>query len=131
MARPTGEWRRAGPSAVQLFGVVDADETHSAFAVDGTSLVNFRDLAAVVAPAEYRRAVVSDDLLAEYVRVIDAAYEHGPVIPAPPGTIFKSTETLVHWMEVHYAKLHETLGTIERRGSPTAPYDYVRMQFES
>jgi len=115
--------------AVRLFGVVDANEPHDDIPVPGTTLVAFRDLAAVVSPAEYTRMVINDDLLTEYVRVIDASYALGPVIPAPPGTVFQSAASLMHWMEVHYAKLHETLGVIERRKSPNAPYDIVRMQF--
>jgi hypothetical protein len=133
MSKPTGDWPRVSsrtPQAVQLFGVTDADAVHAASAVSGTALVTFRDLAAVVAPAEYTRMTLSNSMLTEYIRVVDATYEHGPIIPAPPGTVFQSTDVLVHWMEVHYAKLHETLGSIERHGGTTPPYDYVRMQFE-
>lgn len=138
MSKPTGDWPRVSsrsvssrtPHAVQLFGVTDADAAHAVSAVSGTALVTFRDLAAVVAPAEYTRMSLSNSVLTEYIRVVDTTYEHGPIIPAPPGTVFQSTDVLVHWMEVHYAKLHETLGSIERHGGTTPPYDYVRMQFE-
>jgi hypothetical protein len=50
------------------------------------------------------------------------------VIPAPPGTVFKDGTVLRRWLDVHYAKLHETLGVIERRDDGRAPYDYVRME---
>jgi hypothetical protein len=35
---------------------------------------------------------------------------------------------LLRWLDVHYAKLHEALGIIERREDGRAPYEYVRME---
>jgi hypothetical protein len=116
-------------TSVQLFGVVDADNAHPSIAPPGTTLVVFRDLAAIVAPSEYASLSVSDELLTEYIRVVDTLYASGPVVPAPPGTVFKTVALLTQWMELHYAKLHETLDIIERRASPNPPYDFVRMQF--
>lgn len=116
-------------TALRFYGVVDADEIHPReLPLPGLSLVQFRDLGAVVTPAEYARITVGDDELDDYTRVVDELYHHGPIIPAPPGTIFRTGDVLLRWLELHYAKLHETLGVIERRGSPDPPYDFVRME---
>jgi hypothetical protein len=82
----------------------------------------------VVEDAPYVRTHPSDDDLAEYVRVVDALAEHGPVLPAPVGTIFRNENVLARWLEIHYAALHDALRSVERRGSDGAPYDYVRME---
>jgi hypothetical protein len=114
---------------LRFYGVIDADaadpellETHR------VSLVTYRDLAAVVTPAPYVRAKATDADLEDYLRVVDALSEHGPVIPAPPGTVFRDQFVLARWLDVHYAKLHEALGVIEQRDDGRAPYDYVRME---
>lgn len=119
----------ASSGGLRFFGVIDADDiTPRELKAQEVSLVAFRDLAAVVAPAPYVRTRPDDDDLAEYVRVVDALAEHGPVLPAPVGTIFRDERVLARWLEIHYAALHDALRAVERRGTDGAPYDYVRMQ---
>ncbi len=119
---------RGKSQGLRFYAVADVDPlAHAKLDGDHTRLVTFRDLAAIVAPAPYVRAEPTPAELADYRTVIDAAAKLGPVIPAPPGTVFRSEDVLSRWLEIHYAKLHETLGAIERRGEPGAPYDYVRM----
>lgn len=116
-------------SGLRFFAVIDADDvTQHELEVQEVSLVAFRDLAAVVSPAPYARTQPSDEDLAEYVRVVDSLAEHGPVLPAPVGTIFRDETVLARWLEIHYAALHDALRAVERRATDGAPYDYVRMQ---
>jgi len=122
-------------TALRFYGVVDADESsnaanHPLVGENGIMFVRFRDLASVVAPTEYVRVHPGDDELADYVQVVDALAARGPIAPAPPGTVFRDEGVLRHWMEIHYAKLHEALGVIEERSSTNAPYDFVRMELE-
>lgn len=122
----------ATPKALRFYGVMDADDAeHGDLKAQGVSILTFRDLGAIVAPAPYIRAKPGDEELADFVRVIDAAYKLGPVAPAPPGTIFRDERVILHWMEIHYAKLHEALGVIERRENANPPYDYVRMDLSA
>ena len=117
------------PPALRFYGVIDADgAAERAHATKPFTVVQFRDLAAVVAPTPYIRVRPGNDELEDYVHVIDELYTHGPVIPAPPGTVFQNANVLQHWLEIHYAKLHETLGQVEQRTSTTAPYDFVQME---
>jgi hypothetical protein len=113
---------------LRLYGVVDIDDFGGELNLNGVSVVQFRDLGAVVAPAEYVQAEPSESDIAEYMRVIDSLFTSGPIIPAPVGTLFRSDDVLRHWLEIHYATLHKTLGDIERRGSSSPPYEYVHMQ---
>jgi len=118
-----------GSNALCFYGVIDADGADAALLeAQHISLVAYRDLAAVVAPAPYVRVTPGDVELQDFVRVVDALSAYGPIIPAPPGTVFRDETVLSRWLDVHYAKLHETLGIIERREDGRAPYDYVRME---
>lgn len=119
-------------SGLRFYGVIDADGADPALLeAQRVSLVAFRDLAAVVAPTPYERATPGDAELREFIRVVDVLSEQGPMIPAPPGTVFRDESVLSRWLDVHYAKLHETLGVIERRNDGSAPYDYVRMELRA
>lgn len=114
---------------LRFYAVVDADFVdREALDADRLKLVAFRDLAAVVTAAPYVRAKPSDADLDKYVRIVDGLEKHGPVIPAPPGTIFRDESVLLRWLDVHFAKLHETLGIIERREDGHSAYEYVRME---
>lgn len=119
-----------GSKGLRFYGVIDADSADSALLeAQRIDLVTYRDLAAVVAPAPYVRATPGDAELQDFVRIVDALSALGPVIPAPPGTVFRDQSVLARWLDVHYAKLHEALGVIDRRDDGRAPYDYVRMEF--
>ncbi len=119
----------AAPDALRFYGVVDVEEANGHHApVDGVTVVRFRDLGAVVAPTRYVRVQPGDEELTDYVRVVDELYAHGPVLPAPPGTVFRNARVLQTWLELHHAKLHEALGVVEQRRSPHPPYDFVRME---
>jgi hypothetical protein len=81
--------------------------------VEGTSLVHFRALAAIVEPAQYTAPTLSGDDTERYLHVLEQAYEHATVLPAPPGTVFQSQNTLLRWLELHYFTLTEALAVIE------------------
>lgn len=114
---------------LRFYGVVDVDDADPAeLRIDGVALVPFRDLGAVVAPTAYVRSEPGEQELADYVRVVDALAERGPVLPAPPATVFRDSGVIRQWLELHYAKLHEALDQVARRGVEGAPYDFVRME---
>lgn len=119
----------SGGKGLRFYGVVDADAVDPAFLREsGLSQVTYRDLTSVVTPAPYVRETPDDAELQEYIQLIDALSARGPVIPAPPGTVFRDDSVLKRWLDVHYAKLHEALGLIEHQSDGRAPYDYVRME---
>jgi hypothetical protein len=100
---------------VQLFGVAAVDGDGNATLAPDTSIVSFRDLGAVVAEAPYVRATPDEREIARHRAVVDAVFEQRPVLPAPVGVIFRTPESLLRWMEVHYIVLSEGLAFVEGR----------------
>ncbi|HEY8164534.1 MAG TPA: GvpL/GvpF family gas vesicle protein [Gemmatimonadaceae bacterium] len=99
--------------ALRLFGVatVDSPSTHSL--AEGTALISFRSLAAIVAPSSYTRATLNEEELGEYTRILEEVQSAGSVVPAPPGTVFRSRENLARWLELHYFTLTQAIGYVD------------------
>jgi hypothetical protein len=108
--------------ALRLYAVTSMDAAtlgqNESFAPD-TSIISFRSIAAVVSPAAYSVMKLADGDIARHAEVVDAIFSHHqthnshPVLPAPPGTIFKSRDVLSRWLELHYFTLVEALGHLE------------------
>jgi hypothetical protein len=104
-------------AALRFFGVAALDSTTSHGLAEGTELIQFRSLAAVVAPApKYARVVLDADEMRDYARVLEEVQSNGAVLPAPPGTVFRSRDSLMRWLELHYFTLTQTMGAIEGHG---------------
>jgi hypothetical protein len=98
---------------LRLFGVA-AHEPHSNHELaEGTTLVQLRSLAAVVGPSRYSRVVLDQKEIEEYSRVLEEVQSNAAVLPAPPGTVFKSRDNLLRWLELHYFTLTQTMSAIE------------------
>jgi hypothetical protein len=102
----------AGVTALQLFGVVPLEPGMNS-PVPGTSLVGFRSIAAVVAPVPYRRLNPDDEAVTAYAEVVERVFMHMPVLPAPPGAVFRSRSVISRWLELHYMALTDALGVLE------------------
>lgn len=100
-------------SALRLYAVAASDSRNAASLAEGTEVVPFRGLCAIVEPAEYSRVAVNGEELTRYLRIVEEAHTHTPVLPAPPGTVFRSRENLTRWLELHYFSLSEALGQVE------------------
>jgi hypothetical protein len=103
-------------NGLQLYGVAAFDSALHQPLAEGTTLVQFRALAGVVSPAKYHRVTLDDDLARDYTRVLEEVQASTAVLPAPPGTVFKSKENLARWLELHYFTLTQALGSIEGHG---------------
>jgi len=103
---------QAPVAALRLYGVAAVENGQAASLVDGTSLIHFRAVAAIVEPAQYSPAV-GDDETQRYLEVLEGAHSSAAVLPAPPGTVFQSQNTLTRWLELHYFTLTEALAVIE------------------
>ncbi|HEY1953604.1 MAG TPA: GvpL/GvpF family gas vesicle protein [Gemmatimonadaceae bacterium] len=100
-------------TALRLYGVAAVESGHATSLAEGTTLVHYRALAAIVEPAPYSVSQLPDEETDRYLRVLEEAYEHSAVLPAPPGTIFQSQSTLTRWLELHYFTLTEALSVVE------------------
>jgi hypothetical protein len=104
---------QAGLSALRLYGVAAVESGHTMSLAEGTSLIHYRALGAIVEPSSYMAVNLDDAEMAKYLRVLEDAYSHVSVLPAPPGTVFQSQGTLTRWLELHYFTLTEALSVIE------------------
>lgn len=104
---------QAAINGLRLYGVA-AYETgaHEPFA-EGTSLIPFRALAAVVSPSRYARTVIDETEMNAYTRVLEEVQSITSVLPAPPGTVFRTRDHLARWLELHYFTLTQAMGSIE------------------
>lgn len=100
-------------NSLRLYGVGAVESGQVTSLAEGTSLVHYRALAAVVEPSSYSVTTLGDEEMAKYLRVLEEAYSHATVLPAPPGTVFQSQSTLVRWLELHYFTLTEALAVVE------------------
>lgn len=107
---------RMALSALQLFGVTFTRRAGAEpLVVPDANAVVFRDLVALVRPRPYARIRCGDDELALYRRVIDAAFLHGAVLPAPCGTVFRSGDQVRLWLEQNSIALTEGLHFVTGR----------------
>ena len=104
---------QASLSALRLYGVAAVESGHTASLAEGTTLAHYRALAAIVEPSSYSAVNLDDGEMTKYLRVLEEAYTHAAVLPAPPGTVFQSKNTLTRWLELHYFTLTEALSVIE------------------
>ena len=103
-------------NGLRLFGVAAHDPTTGHGVAEGTSLVQLRSLAAVVGPSKYSRVTLDENEMNEYTRVLEEVQSSTAVLPAPPGTVFRSRDSLLRWLELHYFTLTQTMSAIEGHG---------------
>lgn len=104
---------QAALSALRLYGVAAVESGQTNSLAEGTTLTHYRALAAIVEASSYSTVNLDDGEMSKYLRVLEEAYEHAAVLPAPPGTVFQSQSTLTRWLELHYFTLTEALAVIE------------------
>lgn len=96
-----------------MYGVAAVESGQAMSLADGTTLVHYRALAAIVEPSPYSVSTFGDDEMGNYQRVLEESHAHSAVLPAPPGTVFQSQSTLMRWLELHYFTLTEALSVVE------------------
>jgi gas vesicle protein GvpL/GvpF len=98
---------------LRLYGVAAVESGQAMSLADGTTLVHYRALAAIVEPSPYSVSTFGEDEMGNYQRVLEESHSHSAVLPAPPGTVFQSQSTLMRWLELHYFTLTEALSVVE------------------
>jgi hypothetical protein len=99
--------------SLRLYGVAEVESGHTNSLAEGTTLVHYRALGAVVEPAPYSVSNLLDDEMSKYLAVLEEAHAQTSILPAPPGTVFQSQGTLTRWLELHYFTLTEALSVVE------------------
>ncbi len=96
-------------TGLRLFGVRLLPRDSARPLMPGVDTIIVRDLAAIVRVAPFAPVTPTPENVAEHQRVVDAAFLHGAVIPAPCGTVFRSAELVREWLDEHYIALSEGL----------------------
>jgi hypothetical protein len=101
--------------ALNLFGVTFIDAHEARPAHPDTELVLVRDLAAIVGESEYSALEATPERVERYTQVVSAFAADGPVLPAPVGVVFKSRDSVIRWLELHYVALSGGLSFVENK----------------
>jgi len=104
----SGRQAAVGSEGVMLFGVV-AHDAKTLSRTLGVDVVSLRELVALVRRVPYVRVDAATIAIREYRGVVEGAFASRPVMPAPFGTVFRSRDALVRWLELHYVALMEGL----------------------
>lgn len=104
---------QTGVGSLRLYGVAAVESGQATSLAEGTTLVHYRTLAAVVEPTAYSVSTLEDDEMSKYLTVLEEAHSHSAILPAPPGTVFQSQSTLTRWLELHYSTLTEALSVVD------------------
>jgi gas vesicle protein GvpL/GvpF len=103
------------PNALRLYGITDVQHHAQTKPPEGTEVLPFRELAAVVGATDYTAAPPTGEVIEQYRSVVDDVFCKAPILPAPVGTVFRSRDTLMRWLELHYVALSEALSFVEDR----------------
>jgi hypothetical protein len=101
--------------SLRVYGVVMHDGQGPPKLPTGVQLVPVRELAAVAEEGEYSAREVVTREIERHLEVIGALFDQDAVLPAPPGTVFRSVDVLQRWMELHYVALSDALAWVEGR----------------
>ena len=102
-------------NALRFFGIT-AHDTHAPVQpTDGVELLTFRDLSAIVGPGPYSADQPTGETIEEFRRVVEGVFARASVLPAPVGTVFRTRETLLKWLELHYVALSDALSFVDDR----------------
>jgi hypothetical protein len=111
-----GHWTwRDDSVALNLFGVTFNDAHDVPPDVPGTEVIGVRDLGAIVGQSEYDALEPTPERVTRYAAVVTAFALVSPVLPAPVGVVFKSRESVIRWLELHYVALNGALSFVENK----------------
>src|SRR5262245_57571047 len=94
----TDRFRAVGTNALQLCGICSLDGGAMSRLGDA-NVVEFRDLAALVRVVPFATLEPRETDVVAYRSVVEGAFSQRCILPAPFGTIFRTRESLVEWME--------------------------------
>jgi hypothetical protein len=106
--------RPRAPQAYRLFGLIAARTQRDLPKLAHARAERFADLAAVVAEDPDARGSPAPDVERHRAVVADV-FAQCAILPAPPGTVFRSMGVLRRWLELHHTALLGGLAYIDGR----------------
>jgi len=105
---------RATPEAVQLCGIMSREGGPTPHLGDAAT-VEYRDLVALIRGRRFAPIEPEASEIIAYRGVVEGAFASRAIIPAPFGTLFRSRDSLLRWLELHYFTLADTLRYLQDR----------------
>jgi hypothetical protein len=110
--------------SLRVYGVVMHDGDGHPKLPQGVQRLTVRELAAIAEEGDYTARDVGPAEVARHLEVNGAMFSQDTVLPTPVGTVFRSTDVLQRWMELHYVALSDALAWVE--GRPAARVHITR-----
>lgn len=98
-----------------LYGVVPVSAGDGNALAPNTELVITGELGAVVRTAPFERVDPSETEIDAYETVVEAVFERQTILPAPFGVVFRNTDHITRWLQMHYLTLTEAIHLVEGR----------------
>jgi hypothetical protein len=112
------------PRGLQLYGIISLDVSGTTSPVRGVTVVAFRDVGALVTDSAYVAPSPTEQHVADYRRVVEGAFARQSIVPAPFGSVFRSREALIRWLELHYFTLIEAVTFVSDRAMARVSVSY-------
>jgi hypothetical protein len=93
--------------------------------VRGVTVVSFRDLGALVSEVAYAAPAPDERNVGEYRRVVEGTFARQAILPATFGTIFRSRDALMRWLELHYFTLIDGITFLADRAMARVSVSYA------
>jgi hypothetical protein len=101
--------------SLRVFGIMMQDGHTQPRLDDGLKLLLFRDLAAITQEGDFKGGEVDTPEIEQHLDIVQALFAHDPILPAPVGCVFRNSEVLQRWMELHYVAISDALAWVEDR----------------
>jgi hypothetical protein len=98
-----------------LYGVVPVSAGDGYALAPNTDLVITGDVGAVIRPAAFESVEVCDEQIDAFEEVVEAVFERQTILPAPFGVVFRNTDHVTRWLQMHYLTLTEAIHLVEGR----------------
>jgi hypothetical protein len=98
-----------------LFGVVPVGAGDGNALAPDTEIVFAGDVGAVIRPAAFEHVEMRDEHVQAYEEVVEAVFERQTILPAPFGVVFRNTDHITRWLQMHYLTLTEAIHLVEGR----------------
>lgn len=110
--------------ALQLYGIISLDVGGTASPVRGATVVSFRDLGALVSDVSYVAPPPTAQHISDYRAIVEGAFSRQTIVPAPFGSVFRTRDALLRWMELHYFTLVEAVTFVADRAMARVTVSY-------
>lgn len=101
--------------SLRVFGVIMQDGQGAPKLPEGVKLHPLRELSAVAEEGEYSANEVEAADTQRHLDVVTAFFNQDAILPSPVGTVFRTEEVLLKWMDLHYVALSDALAWVEDR----------------